>query len=78
MEAKIEENGIIYVCKWVVKVYLSNSAHLSKYWKLFDSLKHSLLWKEFEKTDSTILEKKSTVSAVGRKLAYNSLAYLSI
>lgn len=58
MEANIEENGIIYVCKWVVKVYLSYSARLSEYWKLFDSLKHSLSWKGFEKTDSTILEKK--------------------
>lgn len=58
MEENIEENGIIYIRKWVVKVYLSYNAYLSKYGKLFYSLKYSLLWKEFEKTRSAILEKK--------------------
>lgn len=75
MESNIEENGTIFICKWVMKVYLSYCAHLSKYWKIFDSLKHSFLWKEFEKTDST---REEINSAVSRKLAYNSFAYLSI
>ena len=58
MEGNPKENFIMYVRKWVVKVYLSCYAHLPKYWKLFDLLKHSLLWKEFEKTESAVLEKK--------------------